>query len=806
MIQGGSTVGNTIVKRAVFILIFALLILFGSELRSEALTFPKQWDSSEIAGSGNVQATLYRNGTLVISGNGAMKNWNPGSNKAPWFVMDRDGYYADSIKRVHIESGVTSIGNYAFCDSEIRDVNIQGTNVKIGEGAFQNSKVNTIFRETEEDYCKDFISGDYVENRWHKGISVSIIGEGAFQGCGTLQNLSIGEECTKIEGKAFQNCANLEQFRLEETSKLTSIGNNAFDGCSNLSEFLFGPNLQEIGSYAFKNCQNFRDIVIQNKDLKIGTKAFEGCNCSIYGYPDSTAEGYANANSMSFVTIETEEDDVWNIAKDGSDSLIAKYSERNGRGILEIEVKEGIEGPIEMKDWNLNNQDMPRWVQAPYSQLIRQINFSGNISNIGDYAFFDLTNVKKIEIPYGVEHIGFGNFDNCNSLETLLLPPSLRVLDNMEIYYNGTGLTVKGFRGTPAENVSGSKNVRITFYDKTETWDLSVDKNESVTGCLDYVSGTLTISGNGVMADFGDGADRAPWINRINWYDSINLYTDWIKKLVIKDEIRNLGDSCFKDLKNITFVMIPESVTDIGSNVFAGCDKLVSVIFLHISKQNAIAFDHNMFVGIDITQKVQILCIEASSVDEFFQGIGISYSYMEGYDISANDGNSSVMGYVLPIDENEFMLYARGKGNIKSYNGDLSWVHPFQDGEYPPWLTKPVYYNTIKKIVIEDGVTGIGKNSFRWLTWVESIEIADSVKMIQDKAFLDCNSLKNLVLPSRGLTNIGKDIFYANSSQSEQGKQITIIINNVQGDGRWYSKENGDEVFIDWNNIRRKRF
>ena len=212
---------------------------------------------------------------------------------------------------------------------------------------------------------------------------------------------------------------------------------------------------------------------------------------------------------------ETEEGDVWNIAKDGSDSLIAKYSENNGRGILEIKVKEGIEGPVEMKDWNLNNQDMPRWVQAPYSELIRQINFSGSISNIGDYAFFDLKNVKTIAIPYGVEHIGFGNFNNCDSLETLLLPPSLRVLDNMEIYYVGTGLTVKGFRGTPAENIRGSKNVRITFYDKTITWDLSVDKNESVIGCLDYVSGTLTISGNGVMADFGDGADRAPWINRM---------------------------------------------------------------------------------------------------------------------------------------------------------------------------------------------------------------------------------------------------------------------------------------------------
>ena len=51
--------------------------------------------------------TLYDNGTLTISGEGAMKNYynnSPATQKK------------DNIKKVVIEDGVTSIGNFAFRD------------------------------------------------------------------------------------------------------------------------------------------------------------------------------------------------------------------------------------------------------------------------------------------------------------------------------------------------------------------------------------------------------------------------------------------------------------------------------------------------------------------------------------------------------------------------------------------------------------------------------------------------------------------------------------------------------------------
>ena len=50
--------------------------------------------------------TLYDNGTLTISGTGAMKEYY-GSDNSP-------AYYNYKIKKVVIENGITSIGAYAF--------------------------------------------------------------------------------------------------------------------------------------------------------------------------------------------------------------------------------------------------------------------------------------------------------------------------------------------------------------------------------------------------------------------------------------------------------------------------------------------------------------------------------------------------------------------------------------------------------------------------------------------------------------------------------------------------------------------
>ena len=61
--------------------------------------------TSEQVGEG-LRAELTGEGTLTIYGTGEMKNW--GSSGSPWYKE------RNSIKKVVIESGVVSVGTYAF--------------------------------------------------------------------------------------------------------------------------------------------------------------------------------------------------------------------------------------------------------------------------------------------------------------------------------------------------------------------------------------------------------------------------------------------------------------------------------------------------------------------------------------------------------------------------------------------------------------------------------------------------------------------------------------------------------------------
>ena len=65
-----------------------------------------------------------------------------------------------------------------------------------------------------------------------------------------------------------------------------------------------------------------------------------------------------------------------------------------------------------------------------------------------------------------------------------------------------------------------------------------------------------------------------------------------------------------------------------------------------------------------------------------------------------------------------------------------------------PWhMNQFDYYENIKKVIIEDGVTSIDAHAFETLINLESIIIPDSVKTIKTCAFRDCNSLKSITIP-----------------------------------------------------------
>ncbi len=184
----------------------------------------------------NLSWTLDLDGTLTISGTGAMTNFGPSyaeNVSVPWY-----GNRAD-IKAVVIEQGVTSIGNNAFVAcSNLTTVTMPNSITRIGEHAFKN--------------CSNLVKADIP-------AFVTEIGEYGFSGCKALTEVTIPNGVTTIADYSFETCISLKKIHIPES--VTSIGRNAFKYCPSLTEIVLPESITFIGRTAFEECENLGHIL-----------------------------------------------------------------------------------------------------------------------------------------------------------------------------------------------------------------------------------------------------------------------------------------------------------------------------------------------------------------------------------------------------------------------------------------------------------------------------------------------------------------------------------------------------------------
>ena len=125
-----------------------------------------------------------------------------------------------------------------------------------------------------------------------------------------------------------------------------------------------------------------------------------------------------------------------------------------------------------------------------------------------------------------------------------------------------------------------------------------------------------------------------------------------------------------------------------------------------------------------------------TSEDVLAQGAATSGNY------GVNMGNNITWNF----DEVTGTLNLSGSGEM--YN--------LSPGEGAEWHA---YYNKVKKIVINEGISSIGTNAFYGLEEAESIKIPHSVKTIYSGALQGCESIEEVHLPNN-LTNIGTNAFF----------------------------------------------
>ena len=96
------------------------------------------------------------------------------------------------------------------------------------------------------------------------------------------------------------------------------------------------------------------------------------------------------------------------------------------------------------------------------------------------------------------------------------------------------------------------------------------------------------------------------------------------------------------------------------------------------------------------------------------------------------------------LDTSTGVLTISGTGDMADYSG-------YDDS--------PFYYNSsVKTVIIENGVTSIGKHAFQGCASLISITILNSVTSIGDSAFYNCTSLTNITIPN-SVTSISRHAF-----------------------------------------------
>ena len=349
--------------------------------------------AADIVASGtcgaNLTWTLDSEGTLTISGTGAMTDYSNDS-KAPWYssrssiksvtignsvtsIGDYAFYFCSKLTSVTIPDSVTSIGNYAFysCDSLTR-VTIGNSVTSIGDSAFRKCTGLTEINYNAK-AVTDLTSSSnvfYWAGMYGSGIKVTF-GDGVekipaylFEDCNALTSVTIGNSVTSIGDYAFYECYGLRKVTIPDSVK--SIGDYAFCRCSSLASVTISNSVTSIGGGAFKYCDGLTSVTIGNSVTSIGNYAFAHCT--------GLTEINYNAKAVADLT---------------SNSNVFSEAGKAGSGI-KVTFGEIVK---KVPDYLFSTQSYS------YIPKIREIVFVGNAPTIGSESFNGVT--TSAYYPYG---------------------------------------------------------------------------------------------------------------------------------------------------------------------------------------------------------------------------------------------------------------------------------------------------------------------------------------------------------------------------------------------------------------------
>ena len=332
-----------------------------------------------------------------------------------------------------------------------------------------------------------------------------------------VESITIPDGTTEIKNGEFRNFRKLKSITIPNS--VTSIGESAFEDCSSLTNITIPNSVTSIGESAFEGCSSLKSFN--------GKFASEDGRCLI---KDGELIAFAPAGLTSYT--------IPNSVKSIGDSAF-----RYCRSLTSIAIPNSVTeiggdafgGCSSLKSITIGNSVTSIGVEAFYNcSSLTSITIPDSVTEIGGGAFHGCSSLTSITIGNGVKSIGNFAFRNCSSLTNIAIPDSLIKMEDGEFKKIGYGIfngctNLKSFNDNFA-----SKKGRLLF---------------------------ISEDGRCLIAIGGDLIAFAP--------AGLTEYT-------IPDGIARIKQYAFYGCKELTNIVIPNSVYDIGFDAFKECSRLKS--------------------------------------------------------------------------------------------------------------------------------------------------------------------------------------------------------------------------------------
>lgn len=604
--------------------------------------------------------------------------------------------------------------------------------------------------------------------------SVTAINDSAFSGA-SLRSVTIPEGVTAIGDSAFYECEQLTSLTLPES--LTELGTSAFARCYALTEIAIPEGITELPNCTFQFCDKLGTVTLPESLTQIGEMAFYWAGITAVTIPDAvTTIGnnvFTHCTALSSVHIPA------------GLTEIPRYTFSECVSLNEITVDE--ENPsFRTIDGVLFSKDGTQLLQYPLGSTRTAYTVPDTTVTIATHAFADCAAIESVYIPESVTAISTYAFHKCTALQKAVI---LADTDSIPEY------TFYGCSALSEITLSDSirkighraftecaDNTFVYFTGSEEAWNsMDIDfQNEALTEAsevyFDYKPESDIGTGYEIVAH-GDFTVK-DYGNRM----TIIAYSGTASELMIPNAISGVPvteiDGAFKDCTALETIAIPDSVTSICGDAFAGSS--LKNVYWESDRFLFADFNNQLDPDNPLITAQHFYNFYVNDLDgEYTAGLhnGMVYYKYDQYVVIAQC-NYSAEELVIPAEIDGLPVTAIS-GSAFYDNSIVGARHPsnraLREITIPASVTEIGYLmgcNALERINIAEENTAYsvldgnilmsrdGRALLHYPSCREgtSYTVPETVTVIGYAAFAGCDHLTEIILPE-GLTAIQEDAF-----------------------------------------------